>query len=167
MLVRALAILFLIPMMGVAQGVDQDELTKSPDWISLPEALKEASASDDKIMVFIYTDWCSYCQRMLANTFQDDSVLDYLGEYFQTVRVNAESSDEVDLDGQVVTEAQLAMALGARGFPYMVFMEPTGEYITHLPGYLEASDYLCVLSYIGTESYESLSYTEHLETCTG
>jgi thioredoxin-related protein len=165
MILRAVVLILLLSAAGNAQTNNSEVPEKAPNWISLPSALKEASAEDDKIMVFIYTDWCGYCRRMIQNTFQDDAVLSYLGDKFQTVRVNAESDNEIELDGQVVTEAQLAGALGATGFPTMVFMEPTGKYITHLPGYLEPSDYMCVLSFIGTGNYESMEYGEHLETC--
>ena len=163
----ALALILLFPLTSSAQYGSDYDVTKSPDWTSLPDALKEASALDSKIMVFVYTEWCGYCRRMIQETFQDDNVLGYLGEEFQSVLINAESTEEVDLDGQVVTEAQLAQALGVSGFPTIIFMEPTGKYITRLPGYLEPSDYMCVLSYIGSDSYETVSYGEHLESCSG
>jgi len=165
MFTRVALILLAFSLSAFGQSVDWDQAEKTPDWTSLPDALQEAATSDDKIMVFIYTEWCGYCRRMIHNTFQDDDVLDYLEEKFQSVRVNAESTEEVSLDGQVVTESQLAQALGAQGFPTVVFMEPTGKYITHLPGFLEPNDYLCVLSFIGSGNYESQSYGEHLETC--
>ncbi len=162
---RTVLLILLFSAAANAQSIDFDAVDKSPEWTPLPSALQEASAQDDKIMVFIYAEWCGYCRRMVHDTFQDDAVLNYLVDRFQSVRINAESDAEITLDGQVVTEAQLAQALGATGFPTVVFMEATGKYITHLPGYLEPSDYMCVLSFIGTGNYESLSYSEHLETC--
>lgn len=161
-----LSMLLAVPAsVGCAQSGTSAPAPESdaPNWVSFGSALDVAEADSQKIMVFVYTDWCGFCRRMNETTFKDHAVLSYLGEKFASVRINAESSAEVELPEQTVSEAQVAMALGASGFPTIIFMEADGRYITRLPGYVDPENYLEILTFIGENHYRDESFDEHLD----
>lgn len=169
----ALCFFLIVPVtISNAQSTDappnaDTEPLPGPTWVSLQSALSTAKVTDQKVMVFIYTDWCGYCRRMNNTTFVNEDVLSYLGEKFSAVRLNAESNEKVQMEDQTVTEAQLAMALGANGFPTTVFLEANGQYITRLPGYLEPQTYVDVLRYIGDNRYRTETYEEYMSSLSG
>ena len=57
----------------------------------------------------------------------------------------------------------LAQAFGAQGTPTTVFLTAKGEYITRLPGFVDATMFLDILGYIGSKSFENQTYQEYME----
>ncbi len=55
--------------------------------------------SSKPVVVFIHTDWCTYCEKMLQTTFLDDVILSQLeGRLFF---LNAEKEGPITIRGQV------------------------------------------------------------------
>ena len=48
----------------------------------------------------VYTDWCGWCKRMDATTFENPAIAKYMSENFYCVKFNAESQKEVTFKGQ-------------------------------------------------------------------
>jgi thioredoxin-related protein len=53
-----------------------------------------------KIVVFIHTDWCKYCQAMKNSTFKTDSVIQILNENYYFVTLNAEEKRTIAFRNQ-------------------------------------------------------------------
>ena len=64
-------------------------------WYTIEEAYKLNKLSPKPFFVDVYTDWCGWCKRMDATTFQDPSVAAYLNSYYYPVKFDAESKDTV------------------------------------------------------------------------
>ena len=41
------------------------------EWLTWDQAVAKMEKEPRKIMVDVYTDWCGWCKRMDASTFQD------------------------------------------------------------------------------------------------
>ncbi|MBK7335110.1 MAG: DUF255 domain-containing protein [Saprospirales bacterium] len=59
-------------------------------WHTWEEAVAANKKEPRKILVDVYTDWCGWCKRMDATTFQDQTVMDYLKKNFYAVKLDAE-----------------------------------------------------------------------------
>jgi thioredoxin-related protein len=133
-------------------------------WTNFTEGLKEASATNKKVLVDVYTDWCGWCKKMESDTYSDRQVQDYLNEKYVLVKLNAESSQKEIVDTTVVTDAQLASAFGVNGYPTTIFLTSSGQPITAAPGYMKPDEFLHVLKYIGGDYYKKMEFPEFLKS---
>jgi thioredoxin-related protein len=54
----------------------------------------------------------------------------------------------------------LSSGLGAEATPTTVFLDANGDYITRLPGFVDAGEFLHILRYIGSKSFKVESYKD-------
>lgn len=139
--------------------------TESSDtltWHSFDTGLAEAAKQQKKLLVDVYTDWCSWCKKMDKEVYTDRRIIDLLNENFVVVKLNAESSKQLTYNGQEFTEREFAAALGVDGYPTTVFFLPDSKPITRIPGFMEPKTFANVLAYIGRDHYLSISYDDFL-----
>lgn len=120
-------------------------------WKSFDQAQKETPAPQQKLFIYFYADWCSYCRKMENETFVDPAVASFINQHFLPVRVN---SDE---------QSKIAARYGVSGLPDLRFLTPEGEAIARWPGYIEAKQLLPMLKYIQSDSYLKMGYKEFLK----
>lgn len=90
---------------------------------SLDSALTEAGKKSQPVMVDFYTDWCGWCKRLDATTYQDASVGAACRDLV-CVKVNAEK------------ERGIAQRFSVMSYPTIVFLDSSGEFVDHIVGYL-------------------------------
>ncbi len=123
-------------------------ITEAIQWISLNEALELNNKKKDKRPIFIYffTDWCGWCKRMDATTFQNPAIVKYLNEHYYCVKFNAESEGPVTYEGKLLSRPegarathpfaiQVASNRGQIGYPTLAILDESNQAITNLPGY--------------------------------
>lgn len=157
-----LSIVLLIALVFTAFAGDKSPLA----WKSFDAGLAEAKKANKKVLVDVYTDWCKWCKVMDVNTYSDEKVVEYLGKQFVVVRMNAESSERVTYMGKKSTAMQLAGTFGVDGYPATVFLEPDGEMITRVPGYVTADRFAPILKFIGESAYKKMTWDEYQKTLT-
>lgn len=148
------------------QQPDASHLPEStPDWHpTFAAALEAAQVSNKKVLVDIYAPWCPWCRRLINEVYTARPIQDYLREHFEVVRLNGELIDDKhQYMGYTLTSAELAQGLGASGYPTTVFLGPDGQYITRLPGFAGADDFIQILRYIGSDAYTSQSYDDFVK----
>lgn len=64
----------------------------------------------------------------------------------------------VDVD----KEKKIASTYHVRSLPVSWFLEPNGEKITSIPGYVNPSLFLTILKYIASESYKKMTLKEYM-----
>jgi len=102
-------------------------------WVSYDEGMAVGRIEKKKIFLHFYADWCSYCNKMAAETFQDAAVIAFLNENFISIRVNSDNDQPT------------AMKYGVRGLPHTVILMDTGEAIGTIFGYIPAEPLLSML----------------------
>ena len=137
-------------------------LSKEPQWKKFNEGIAEAKMSGKKILVDVYTDWCSWCKKMDAGTYPNKKVSDYLSKNYVIIKLNAEGNEKISYNGQTITPAEFAQGMGVNGYPATVFLKSDGQPITMLPGYAEPDRFIHVLSFIGENHYEKKKFAEYL-----
>lgn len=137
-------------------------LAKGPQWKKFDEGLSQAKKSGKKILVDVYTDWCSWCKKMDANTYADKKVMEYLNKNFVVIKLNAEANETITYSGQKISPAEFSQGMGVSGYPATLFLQSDGQPITLLPGYAEADMFIHVLSFIGENHYEKKKFAEYL-----
>lgn len=137
--------------LGGERPVPENQFT---NWISMEDAMASSSENNKKILVNVYTDWCGYCRQMDEEVYTTDRVQNALDEHYYAVRINAESSEQVTFNGQVMSMQDLAMGLGATGYPTTIFLTEEGEPLGFQPGFIDSGTFERLLVYVGIEAYE-------------
>lgn len=165
-LLIVLMVLFALPIFGNAQKIN---------WMTFQEAVELNRTAPKKIFIDTYTDWCGWCKKMDQTTFQDSLVVAYMNENYYAVKLNAEMNDTINFGGYTyVNEGgmngrrgthQLAAALlqGKMSYPSYVFMNEKNQLITVAPGYMDTSQFLPVLKYIGSDAYLKQSFKDYIK----
>jgi thioredoxin-related protein len=131
-------------------------------WKSFDEGVLLAKQQNKKIIVDVYTDWCSWCKKMDKEVYASPSVMSVLSSSYIAVKLNAESSSRsLTFKGKTLTEEQFAASAGVTGYPTTLFLDASANPITVLPGFVPAERFVPILKYIGDNHYQSISFEEY------
>ena len=111
-----------------------------------------------KIIVFIHTDWCQFCQRMKSTTFKNQEIIQKLNSDFYFIDLNAEEKRDISFNNQVfkykpsgnnVGINELAVQLGTINnqivYPVLCVLNDKNEIILQYSNYLNATDFKLLL----------------------
>ena len=126
---------------------------------SMADAFDAAAAEDKFVLVYMYAPWCPYCQRIEQDVYTDANVQQLMNEHFVLVPVNGDDPEEMhQFRGESVAAPAFMDAMGARGFPTLAFMEPSGDVIGILPGAVGRDDFMMLMQYVGTGAFRDQSF---------
>jgi uncharacterized protein YyaL (SSP411 family) len=107
------------------------------------------------VVVFIHTDWCKYCQKMLNTTFLNETVIKILNTRFYFINFDAESRKSITFNDTIFNFKSNALGTGVHGlaealhsknapltFPYTCFLSPDKTIIFQYAAYLGIQDFL-------------------------
>ncbi|MEZ4935976.1 MAG: thioredoxin family protein [Crocinitomicaceae bacterium] len=143
-----------------AIGYNQEEKNEL-NWVSVEEAQKASKKDGKPILIDAHTVWCGPC-KMLAQTFQEKEVADYLKANFHIVKFNAEGNEVVKFNGVSYenpdykpenkfkrnSQHQLARKLNVTAYPTIKFVDQKGEILETVLGYRTKDQMLEVLKSI-------------------
>jgi thioredoxin-related protein len=134
------------------------------EWYELPEALTIAQESGKRLLIDVYAPWCGWCDRLQTDTYTDAEVQALVEEHFVVARLNIDvRTDSLQFREFMLSSAELAAGLGAQGTPTTVFLEPSTDYITRVPGFISAEDFREVLRFIAGGTYTEQNFQEWKE----
>ncbi len=136
-------------------------------WMDIDDALRLAEQENKKIFIDLYTDWCSWCKKMDANTFQKPDIASYINEHFIPVKFNAEQKSEISYQNQVYKyvnygrrgyhqlAAELSKSLGKLSFPTIIFLDENQNVIQPIPGFQDPKSFEVIMHFIGDDHFRS------------
>jgi thioredoxin-related protein len=111
-----------------------------------------------KIIVFIHTDWCQFCQRMKQTTFKNKEIIDKLNSDFYFIDLNAEEKRVITFNNQAfkfqpsgnnVGVHELALQLGTINkqivYPVLCVLNEKNEILLQYNSYLSPKDFKLLL----------------------
>ncbi len=136
-------------------------------WYTWEEAYALNQQIPKKIFVDLYTDWCGWCKRMDATTFQDPAIVKYMNDHFYAIKFDAEQKESVEFQGKTFEFMetgrrgvhQLAYALldGQLGYPSFVALDESFSRIFIAAGYLQPEQLVKKLEFAKEEKYSQMS----------
>jgi thioredoxin-related protein len=160
-----LTILLAMTMSALLLGCQSGEsktVATELSWKSFDEGANLAKTEHKKLLVDVYTDWCTWCKKMDRETYTDEKVVKVLSTRYIVVKLNAESSKQLTYNGHSFTETQLARAMGVSGYPTTVFLDPDTKPITKVAGYIPGKDFINIVRFIGEDYYKTTTYQDFL-----
>ena len=107
-------------------------------WNSnLRSSLKKAKRKGTPVMLYFYTNWCSWCEKMERETLSDREVSN-LARKLICVKING------DRDKETVKEYNVT------GYPTVIFLASSGSMIRNMGGYQEPADFAKVMERIAS-----------------
>lgn len=70
-------------------------------WTSFQQLDSLLSIAPKETIIFIHTDWCSYCRKMEKEIFSKKEIYERLNKDFYLVELDAESVAEITFDQQI------------------------------------------------------------------
>lgn len=141
-------------------------------WYSWGDALAANQKVKKKLFLDMYTDWCGWCKKMDASTFQDAKVAAVMNKYFYAVKFDAEQKTPITYNGQTfkyvgegsrgVHELAYALLDGQLGYPAFVYLNEKQERVTISPGYKTPDQIIPELEYVGGDFYTKMSFEDYL-----
>ena len=128
---------------------------------ALDKALESAKESGKKVLIDVYAEWCPYCEKMHTEVYTETDVIAAVNKHFYLVKINIESQNEVNYLGNRMTESEFAKMLKSSSLPTTFFMNSSGELLGMQPGLLPADVFEDLLTFVGTDSFESISFEEY------
>lgn len=139
-------------------------------WYTFEEAVELTKNEPKKIFIDVYTDWCGWCKKMDASTFNNPTVAKYLNENFYPVKFNAEQKEDVQFKGYTFKYIpqgrrgyhQLAASLlnNQLSYPTVVFLDENVNMIQPLPGYRGAKSFYPILKFFAENHYKEITWQE-------
>lgn len=171
----ALGLLFILSSAFVfnndIEAPQEESVAKLVKWYSWEEAVEANKTAPKKFFVDIYTDWCGWCKKMDANTFETEKVAAYLNENFYPVKFNAEQKETINFAGQDFEFVQsgrrgvhmLAYSLtdGKMSYPTTVTLNEKMERIMISPGYKDVDKIMKELTFASEEIYKNKSWGQY------
>jgi thioredoxin-related protein len=143
-------------------------------WMTIEQAyaLTLTEEAPKKIFIDVYTDWCGWCKRMDAATFQKPEVAKYMNEHYYNVKFNAEQREDITILGNTFKfveqgrrgyhELAAALLSGKMSYPTVVFMNGEFEMLSPVPGYQEPVQFLKVATFFGDNIYKTTKWEDYM-----
>lgn len=134
------------------------------DWMTWEEAMEKSKTEKRKIFVDVYTDWCGWCKRMDANTFQKPQIARYLNKHYYAVKFNAEYKGDIVFKGKTYKfvnnsmkgyhELAAEITRGRLSYPTVVFLDENLDLLQAIPGYREEMEFEQIITYFGRDEHK-------------
>jgi thioredoxin-related protein len=134
------------------------------NWMSWEDALVKMKTQPRKILVDVYTDWCGWCKRMDASTFQEKQIANYVNKHYYAVKFNAEQKQDIVFNNKTYKfvnngrrgyhELALEITRGRLSYPTVVFLDENLDIIQPIPGYKNSLEFEQIVTYFGENQHK-------------
>ncbi len=137
-------VIFLVQSSGLLQagvlesegdriiGEDTVQLGKIYFYTSMDAVLIEAEESRKPVFVYVDSNYCSWCKKFEAESFNDERIVESLNNNFETLAVNT------------ARQPAIASSLNIRGTPTAIFLRLDGSEMNEMRlfGYVDSDTFL-------------------------
>lgn len=132
-------------------ALNETAVSSGIQWQDYKKAISLAKEDGKHIFLYFHADWCPYCTKLTKTTFNDKKVQAYLAQNFISISADTDA------------EKKLASKWNVRGLPTLWFLAPDNAKISSISGYVDKKQFLLVLKYIHTKSYENMRFHDFLK----
>jgi len=118
------------------------------NWMTIEEVTVAMEKEPRNVMIDVYTSWCGPCKMMMANTFTNKNLINYVNKNYYAVKLNAEAPDPIVFLGKTYTNPtydpnkrgrngvhELSRYFKVSAYPTIVYLDEEMKIITANSGY--------------------------------
>lgn len=141
---------------------------QAPDWfkesfLEIVDDVDEASEEGKHVLLFFQLNGCPYCDRMLQESFEAESMTDYVQAHFDTIAINVRGDRDIAFNDEVsVTEKELSEILKVRATPAIVILGEDNKPVVRVNGYRAPERFKRVLEFVATKSYQTTNLVDYM-----
>ena len=153
-----------------AQGTTQDKI----NWYSWEQATEAHAKQQKKLMLNVYTEWCTWCKRMDETTLQQPEIAKYLNQYFYAVKFDAEQKGTLEYKDQSYKyvkngnkgyhELAAELLKGRLSFPSIVFLDEDLNVIQAISGFKTPEEFEQIVTYFAKDYYKSMPWSSFIKS---
>jgi thioredoxin-related protein len=113
----------------------------SPDWMPIHEAQEVAASTNKLIFVDVFEIGCKYCRAMDREVFPDSTVRQVMDANYIPVRIDGNSTEAIQFNGQEIPSKEFAQSKGAYVFPTSLILDADGNVIKKKTGYMGVDEF--------------------------
>jgi len=139
------------------------------NWLTFEEAIKLYEENPKTILMDMYTDWCGWCKKMDAETFNNPQIANYINTNFYPVKFNAERTDTIEYKGKTYVNLnsgrrsshQLAQEFmnGRMSYPTIVYIDYEGN-VNPVPVFMDVRKIEPLLIYFAERVNKNCNYVD-------
>jgi thiol:disulfide interchange protein DsbD len=135
---RLFKIIFSLVVAAVSLYALIPSQKSSPAWKEFNEASYEQSlASNKKMIIDFYADWCIPCKELDALTFSDSRVIEKSNEF---------DNYKVDMTQTLSEETEkISKKFNIVGMPTVLIIDSKGNEVARLTGFVNAEEFLKII----------------------
>ncbi len=147
-----------------------EEPTSKVHWMNFKEAFEANKKTPKPFLIDVYTDWCGWCKRMMATTYSNQFLVDYINQSYYPVKFNAETKDSIYFKDTLYVNKgsgsrpihQLAYKLmgNQQSYPTTIFLFNELKSQANIPGYLDEKTIEPILIYFVENVYMNCAFQE-------
>jgi len=77
------------------------------NWLSFEQLEDSLAVKPKKVFIDFYANWCAYCKKMDKVAFKDPKVVSKLNSDFYAVKMDAESTAEINFGGDTFSNREV------------------------------------------------------------
>ncbi len=141
----------------------------APEWfkdsfLEISDDVDEAAQHNKHVMLFFQLNDCPYCDRMLTECFEEESMKGLIQESFDVIAINIKGDRDIAFNDELsMTEKQLSEELNIRATPSIIFVDKSNNLVARVNGYRSPERFRHVLDYVSSSAYTKLSLADYLE----
>ena len=155
-----------LPILLVILSLSSFSFTYKVDkvqWYDWEQALELAETDQKKIIVFIHTDKCVWCEKMENATFNETHISSYINEKYLPVKFNAQTKETIVFNNREYKyikqgstgyhELAAALTGGRLVYPTSVFLDEQLRVLQSIQGYQEYNFFEMVITFYGEDHH--------------
>lgn len=138
-------------------------------WVDWEKANEYQEKEAKKMMVYVYTDWCSWCKKLENTTLREANLAKYINSHFYTVFFDAEQEGDLEYQGKTYHfsktgkrghhELAAALLSNRMSYPTIVFLDEEGRVIQSIVGFKTAEQLEKIVTYFATNQYMKMPWS--------
>jgi len=138
------------------------------EWKTFSEVEELMKKTPRKILIDVYTNWCTWCKRMDKTIYYNPQAIAYINEHYYAIKFNAETKEPISFQGETyyfnkrykTNELALKLCNYQPSYPTTILLNEKFEDKTPFAGYLELYQMESVLKYYATNNYKKQSWND-------
>lgn len=167
----------LVPILTTFLVISSFSFTYKVDkirWYSWEQAIELSQSEQKKIIVYIHTDKCTWCEKMENATFNETHISTYINERYLPVKFNAQGKEPIVFNNREYNyikqgtsgyhELAAALTGGRLVYPTTVFLDKNNRVLQSIQGYQECNFFEMILAFYGEDYHMTTPWKKYKDS---